>query len=46
MRKKYVIITGATGGLGRAFCFLLAQKNKNLILSATKVEKRTTRKKS
>ena len=39
MENKYIIITGATGGLGRAFCFNLARQNKNLILSATKIER-------
>ena len=36
MGKKYVIVTGATGGLGKAFCEILARNGKNLILSATK----------
>ena len=39
MGKKYVIVTGATGGLGRSFCFQLVEKNKNLIITATKVER-------
>ena len=39
MEKRYTLITGATGGLGRSFCFLLAGKNKNLILSATNIDR-------
>ena len=39
MEKKYVIVTGATGGLGNAFCNELIKKNKNLILSATKQDR-------
>jgi len=39
MRKKFVYISGATGGLGRAFCFDLAKNNKNLFLTATKLER-------
>ena len=39
MGKKYVIVTGATGGLGKAFCEILARNSKNLILSATKQAK-------
>jgi hypothetical protein len=32
IKNKYAIITGAAGGLGKAFVFELAQKNVNLIL--------------
>ena len=39
MEKKYVILTGATGGLGKAFALELINKNKNLILTATKQDR-------
>ena len=39
MEKKYVLLTGATGGLGKAFAFELAGKNKNLIITATKFDR-------
>lgn len=39
MENKYVLLTGATGGLGRAFAFKLVGQNKNVILSATKHER-------
>jgi len=39
MEKKYVLLTGATGGLGQAFAFELARNGKNLIISATKQER-------
>ena len=37
--KKYTILTGATGGLGRAFAYELINNNKNLILTATKQDR-------
>ena len=39
MEKKYIFVSGATGGLGKAFCFELAKNNKNLFLTATKIER-------
>lgn len=39
MEKRYSLITGATGGLGRAFCYELVNQNKNLIITATKKER-------
>lgn len=36
---NYTLITGATGGLGKAFCFESARLNYNLIITATKQEK-------
>lgn len=39
MEKKYTLVTGATGGLGRAFCFELLKQNRNLIITATKKER-------
>ena len=36
---KYTLITGATGGLGSAFCTLYAKNNNNLFLVATNQEK-------
>ena len=32
LKNKYALITGAAGGLGKAFVFELAQKNINVIL--------------
>lgn len=37
--KQYTLITGATGGLGNAFCYELAKKNSPLLLTGTKQEK-------
>ena len=34
--KQYTLITGATGGLGNAFCYELAKKNSPLLLTGTK----------
>ena len=39
MEKKYVLLTGATGGLGRAFAKELVHAGKNLIITATKLER-------
>ena len=39
MEKKYILLTGATGGLGKAFANELMQKNKNLIITATNQER-------
>jgi len=39
MEKRYVLLTGATGGLGRAFAEELIKTNKNLILTATNQER-------
>ena len=36
---KYTLITGATGGLGKAFCSLYAKDNNNLFLVATNQNK-------
>ncbi len=36
---NYTLITGATGGLGKAFADIYAQNNNNLILVATKQDK-------
>ncbi len=36
---KYVMITGATGGLGKAFCYNQAKQGKNLILTGRSIEK-------
>jgi short-subunit dehydrogenase len=38
-KKYYTLITGACGGLGRAFVKLLAQKKENLILVGTSEKK-------
>ena len=35
---KRVVITGATGGLGREICFLLAKLNANIILACRNIE--------
>ena len=35
----YVLITGATGGLGKAFATLLAEKGENVILTGRSAEK-------
>lgn len=35
MENKFTIVTGATGGLGSAFCHELASAGKNLIITAT-----------
>lgn len=37
--ENYVLLTGATGGLGRAFAEVLAKDGKNLILIATKEDR-------
>ena len=37
--EKYSLITGATGGLGRAFVFECAKKGDNLILTGTNQNK-------
>ncbi|MBQ9728904.1 MAG: SDR family NAD(P)-dependent oxidoreductase [Clostridia bacterium] len=37
--KNYVLITGATGGLGKAFAITLAKQGKNLILTGRSAEK-------
>ena len=37
--KNYTLITGATGGLGRAFSFECAKEGKNLLLTATNQER-------
>lgn len=39
---KYVMITGATGGLGKAFCFNQANQGKNLILTGRSIDKLDT----
>lgn len=38
-KKKYCLVTGATGGLGSAFARKLVKENKNLIITGTKQEK-------
>lgn len=37
--KKYVLVTGSTGGLGKAFVYELAKQNKNLLLCGTNQNK-------
>lgn len=37
--ENYTLITGATGGLGKAFALLCAKRGDNLVLSGTKQEK-------
>ena len=39
MDNKYTLITGATGGLGNAFCRELAKLNHNLIITGTRQDK-------
>lgn len=39
MENKNILITGATGGLGKAFCREIAKKYKNLVLTGTSQEK-------
>ena len=39
MEKNFVLITGATGGLGNAFCNQFASLGYNLFLTATKTER-------
>lgn len=39
MDKHYALITGATGGLGKAFAYALAKQGKPLILTGRSVEK-------
>ncbi len=39
MGKYYTLITGATGGLGQAFCRLCAARGNNLLLTARSEEK-------
>ena len=37
--EKYTVITGACGGLGRAFVEILANNKENLILTGTSADK-------
>ena len=37
--KEYALVTGATGGLGKAFVYVLAQRGKNLLLTGRSEEK-------
>lgn len=37
--QYYTLITGATGGLGKAFCFEIAKEGKNLFLTGTSDKK-------
>ena len=37
--KKYALVTGATGGLGKAFCMALAQRGYSLVLTGRSQEK-------
>lgn len=39
MKKNYVLVTGASGGLGNAFVQELSNQNKNLIICGTNIEK-------
>ena len=39
MTKGYAFITGATGGLGKAFVYVLAERGDNLILTGRSAEK-------
>jgi short-subunit dehydrogenase len=41
MMKTYALITGATGGLGKAFTYVLAERGDNLILTGRSEEKLT-----
>ena len=41
MEKKYALITGATGGLGKAFVYTLASRGDNLLLTGRSEEKLT-----
>lgn len=41
MMKTYALITGATGGLGKAFSYVLAERGDNLILTGRSEEKLT-----
>lgn len=38
-KKKYCLVTGATGGLGSAFVRELSKENKNLIITGTRQDK-------
>ena len=37
--NKYILITGATGGLGKAFCSELIKSHDNIFLTGTSNEK-------
>ena len=37
--KNYAMVTGATGGLGKAFVYVLAQRGDDLILTGRSMEK-------
>ena len=37
--KDYALVTGATGGLGKAFAYVLAERGDNLILTGRSEEK-------
>ena len=39
MTKGYALITGATGGLGKAFVYVLAERGENLLLTGRSEEK-------
>ena len=39
--KNYALVTGATGGLGKAFAYVLAERGDNLILTGRSEEKLT-----
>ena len=39
MEKKYIVITGASSGIGRASAITFAKKNKNVVLVARREEK-------
>ena len=41
MSKGYALITGATGGLGKAFVYVLAERGDNLLLTGRSIEKLT-----
>ncbi len=42
MSKTYSFISGATGGIGKAFCYALAKQNNNLFLTGRSEEKLET----
>ena len=39
MEKKYIVITGASSGIGRASAITFAKKNKDVVLVARREEK-------
>ena len=42
MAKNYALITGATGGLGKAFVYAVAERGENLLLTGRSAEKLAT----